>query len=300
MSGTTDLSMRLISRKFGAKLCFFEMLDSKSLLYKRPKSFSLLKTIKQDQPIAAQLLGNEPSVMLDAAEKLLSIVNVSFLDINSACPARKVIKKGAGTALLKNPALLGKIIKKLSSNLKIPVTVKLRTGFYKKDVEECVEIAKTAEANGASQIFIHGRTMSQGYAGEVDYESIKAVKSALKIPVMASGNIFSPRLAKKMINETNCDGILVARGALGNPWIFKDIENCRVSTPNLKEKITVLKQHLSYIEQYSNLEKSHKLGFMGKVTMWYLKGLPYATRIREQICKTKTYEELLNLINNTK
>lgn len=301
MSGVTDLSMRLISREFGAKLCFFEMLDSKSLLYKRPKNRSMLKTIKIDQPIAAQLLGNDPSIMLDAAGKLLSTVNISFLDINSACPARKVIRKGAGAALLKGPATLGEIVKKLSSNLKIPITVKLRTGFYKKDIEECVRTAKIIQTNGASGIFIHGRTMSQGYAGEIDYESIKAVKDALKIPVMASGNIFSPQMAKKMIDETGCDGILVARGALGNPWIFKDIENYlkngkESKTPSLAVKKKILKEHLLFIEKYSDLTQPHKTGFMGKMAMWYLKGVPGAARIREQICKTKSYEELLKLI----
>lgn len=305
MSGTTDLSLRLISRKFGARLCFFEMLDSKSLLYKRPKNRSLLKTIKQDRPIAAQLLGSDPSIMLDAALKLLSIVDISFLDINSACPAKKVIRKDSGAALLKDPIMLGKIVKKLSSNLKIPITVKLRTGFYKKDIEECIRTAKTVETNGASGIFIHGRTGTQGYAGGIDYESIKAVKDALKIPALASGNIFTPELAKKMIDETGCDGILVARGALGNPWIFKDIENYLKNgkepmAPSLAVKKKILKEHLVYIEKYSDLAQPHKTGFMGKVAMWYLKGVPDAARIREQICKTKSYEELLNLISRVK
>jgi len=295
MSGVTDLSFRLISREFGAKLCFFEMLDSKSILYKRPKSFTMLKTTKQDSPIAAQLLGNDPLLMLDAAEKVLNTVKkISFLDINSACPARKVIRKGAGAALLKEPEKIGAIIKKLSSNLKVPITIKLRTGFYKKCVEECVKTAKIAQENGASKIFIHGRTMSQGYSGEIDYESIKAVKNALKIPVFASGNIFSPQMAKQMIDETNCDGILAARGALGNPWIF-----CKEPTmPSLAEKIKTLKKHLSYIEKYSELAKPHKIGFMGKVMMWYLKGIPCATRAREEICKAKSYQELLNLLQN--
>lgn len=304
MSGTTDLPMRLMSREFGARFCFLEMLDSKSMPYKRPKTNSILKTIKKDSPVAAQLLGSEPSIMLDAAQKVLELVDISFLDINSGCPAPKVIRKGSGAALLEKPQILGKIIKKLSSNLKIPVTVKLRTGFYKKDIGKCVKIARIAEENGASQIFIHGRTMSQGYAGEIDYESIKAVKSAVKIPVSGSGNIFGPQMAKKMIDETNCDGILVARGALGNPWIFRDIENYlktgkTTKAPSLAEKKKALKQHLAYIEKYSDMKQAHKIGFMGKVAMWYLKGLPGATRTRDQICRTKSYEELLKLINLT-
>ncbi len=144
MSGATDLAFRLISRKFGASLCFFEMLDAKSIVYNNPKNKRLLKTIEKDSPIAAQLVGADPSVMLDAAEKLLSLVDISFLDINSACPAKKIIKKGAGAALLKNTARLGKIIKRLASRLQIPVTVKLRTGFNKRDVGESVRTAKYA------------------------------------------------------------------------------------------------------------------------------------------------------------
>jgi nifR3 family TIM-barrel protein len=303
MSGITDLSFRLISRRFGAKLCFLEMLDAKAMTHNKPKNVRMITTVGKDKPLAAQLLGAEPDVMFEAASKLLDSVDISFLDINSACPAKKVIKKGAGAALLNTPARLGRIIKKLSSGLKVPVTVKLRTGFYKKDTEECVRTAKIVQANGASCVFIHGRTRTQGYSGEVDYESIKAVKNALKIPVFASGNIFSPALAKKMIDETGCDGILVARGALGNPWIFKDIENYLKDgkppkNPGIAEKIKVLREHLDHIERYNEMKLNCKVGFMGKVSMWYLKGLPLATRIRDRIAKVKSYENLINIIDS--
>jgi len=163
MSGVTDLAFRLVSRRLGAEHCFFEMLDSKALVYGGRKNRGLIKTIKKDSPISAQLLGADPSVMLDAAEQLIELVDISFLDINSACPVKKVTKKGAGAALLKNRALLGKIIKKLVSKLRIPVTVKLRTGFDKRDIAECVRIAEECQENGASIVFIHGRTMLQGY-----------------------------------------------------------------------------------------------------------------------------------------
>lgn len=303
MSGVTDLAFRLISRRFGAAHCFFEMLDSKATLYGHPKNRRLLKTLKKDSPIAAQLLGMDPSIMLDAAEKLLSLVDVSFLDVNSACPAKKVIKKGAGASLLKDTARLGKIIKKLTSKLPVPVTVKLRTGFNKRDVAECVRTAQICQASGASCVFIHGRTMSQGYFGDIDYESIKAVKKALDIPVFGSGNIFNSFLAKKMLDETGCDGILVGRGALGNPWIFKNIENylknakAPKNTPSLSVKKNVLKTHLAYIEKYKDMSHANKIGFMGKVTMWYLKGLYKARGIRKEICGVRSYKELINLIN---
>ncbi|MDO9464077.1 MAG: tRNA dihydrouridine synthase DusB [bacterium] len=303
MSGVTDLAFRLISRRLGASHCFFEMLDSKAILYGSQKNRGLIKTIKKDSPISAQLLGADPSAMLDAAEKLIELVDISFLDINSACPVKKVTKKGAGAALLKDKALLGKIIKKLVSKLRIPVTVKLRTGFDKRDISECVRIAEECEANGASIVFIHGRTVSQRYSGDIDYESIKAAKESLKIPVFGSGNIFNPFMAKKMLDETGCNGILVARGALGNPWIFKNIENYLKNgetpkNPSLPAKKKVLKAHLAYIEKYKDIGPANKIGLMGKITMWYFKGHHNSKGIRTRISKVTSYEELIGLIES--
>jgi len=303
LSGITNLSFRLISREFGAKFCFFEMVDSNAITRAHPGTGRLLKTLKKDRPIAAQLLGSDPSVMLDAAEHLSSLVDIAFLDVNSACPAKKVIKKKAGAYLLKDPDQLGRILKKLSSKLHIPVTVKLRTGYSRKDLKETEKTVKICEAAGASTVFIHGRTASQGYSGRVDYESIKAAKDALKIPVFGSGDIVNPVLAGKMFVETGCDGILVARGALGNPWIFKDIKDYLKSgniagNRKLSEKKSVLKKHLSYIERYKAIGDRNKIGFMGKVVMWYLKGLPNSSRIRERICRVRSYEELNKLIDS--
>jgi tRNA-dihydrouridine synthase B len=302
LSSITDLPFRLISREFGVKLCFFGMLDSNALVHGHPGTRRLIKTIKRDKPIAAQLLGSDPFVISDAAQQLTSLADISFLEINSACPARKVIKKKAGAYLLKDPQHLGKILKKLGSDLHVPVTVKLRTGFYKKDPKEIVRISKVCRENGASMVFIHGRTVSQKYSGAVDYESIKAVKDALEIPVFGSGDIFNPILAGKMFDETGCDGILVARGALGNPWIFRDIENYLkhgkiAKKPTLAARKITLKKHLSYIEKYREMSHANKIGFMGKVTMWYLKGLPNAPRIRERINRVRSCEELNKLID---
>ena len=301
LSGITDLSFRLISRGMGAAHCFFEMLDSRSTLNAHPKQKRVLKTIKKDSPIAAQLLGSDPSIMLDAALKLISFVDISFLDINAACPAKKVIRKGAGSALLKNTATLGKIIKKLASNLPIPVTVKLRTAFQKRDMKEFTRTVKMCQANGASTLFIHGRTASQGYSGDIDYRSIRAAKQALKIPVFGSGNIFNAYMAKKMVDETGCDGILVARGSLGNPWIFKNIENYLKNgktpgCPSLAVKKKILKKHLAYLKKYKDISERNKIGFMGKVAMWYLKGLYNARGTRERISGIKSYNELIDLI----
>ena len=305
MSGVTDLAFRLISRKAGAGHCFFEMLDSNAMIYNCPATRRLLDTVEKDSPIAAQLVGSDPHMMLDAAEKLISCAAISFLDINSACPAKKVIKKGAGAALLKNGVRLAAIVKKMASGLRIPVTVKLRTGFDKKDVAEFVRIARVCEESGASTVFIHGRTFAQGYCGDIDYESIRAAKGALKIPVFGSGNIFNPIMAKRMLDETGCDGIMVARGALGSPWIFKDIENYLKNgvdpkEPKLSLRKGVLKEHLAYIEKYKNIPHRYKAGIMGKVATWYLKGVSNAKRLRDKIYRTKSYEELIKLVDRVK
>jgi len=278
------------------------MLDSNATLYGSAKNLRLLKTLKKDSPIAAQLLGAEASVMLDAAQKLIALTNIEFLDINAACPAKKVIKKKAGAYLLKDTAALGEIIKKLASRLNIPITVKLRTGLCKENHKECVRVAKICESNGASTVFVHGRTVSQGYSGDVDYRSIKAVKDALGIPVFGSGNIFGHLTAKKMIDETGCNGILLARGALGNPWIFKEIKEYLkngkiVKAPSMTEKKETLKAHLSLIEDYKDIGPANKIGFMGKVAMWYLSGLYHAKALRESLSKARSYKELVTLIN---
>lgn len=301
MSGVTDFAFRVISREHGAKLCFLEMLAANSLIRNHTATLTFLKTNKHDMPLAAQLLGSDPDIMLEAAMKLLSIIKVSFLDVNCGCPAKKVIKKGAGSHLLRDTKKLRSILRKLSSSLPIPVTAKIRTGFAKQDREEAVVIARICQDAGASTLFVHGRTQSQGYSGEIDYGCIRAIKDALDVPVYGSGNIFDPVSAKKMFDETGCDGILVARGALGNPWIFKSLEqymkNGQIAeAPALAVRKRVLTKHLSLIEKHKDARSSSKLGMMRKIAMWYLKGLPDASWTRHRICQTKTYKELLDLL----
>jgi len=301
MSGVTDLPFRIICRKLGARHCFFEMLHSRAIVYNNPKNRRMMETLKGDYPISAQLVGDDPSIMLDAAQKLIALVNITFLDVNSACPAPKVARKGSGAALLKDRKKLGKIIKKLTSGLKIPVTVKLRTGFSKGDTKECVKTAMVCQDSGASTIFMHGRTASQGYSGAVDYASIKATKKALEIPVFGSGDILNPFMAKKMLDETGCDGILVARGSFGNPWIFKDIErylktNKAPKPPTLSMKKKVLKEHLSYVEKYKEMSPECKIGYMGKIARWYIKGFRNAASLRAHTQQVRSCKELINLI----
>jgi len=303
LSGCSDLAFRLICRDYGAKFCFFEMVDAHSLIFRRRRTLEILKTDPADEPIAAQLLGVDPALMLDAAAKILEVARVAFLDINGACPAKKVVKKGAGAALLRDPARLWAVVKRLSSSLPVPVTVKLRTGYDARDVDGIVRIARGCLDNGAAAIFVHGRTKSQGYAGDIDYEAIRAVKESVGIPVFGTGNVLSGALAKKMFDETGCDGILVARGSLGHPWIFEDIGRFLASgSPardrDLASRREVLKRHLAYIERHKERTPYARACVMRKVVLWYIRGFPNASRVRERISTTKAHEDLVRLIDS--
>jgi nifR3 family TIM-barrel protein len=302
LSGCSDLAFRMIAREHGAKFCFFEMVDSHSMIYNRKRTLSILKTDEKDRPIAGQLLGRDPSIMLEAALKMLELVDMPFIDINCACPAKKVIKKKAGSYLLKDTESLYKVVKKLASSLPVPVTVKLRIGFDKKDAGEIAETAKRCESSGAAAIFVHGRTREQGYRGDIDHASIKAIKDAVGIPVIGGGNIFSPELAKKMFTETGCDGIFVARGAFGNPWIFNDIERYiktgRLPSPvSAETRKEVLEKHLSYIETYKEMRPASRVNCMRKAVIWYVKSLPHASRIRDTACRARSYEEMVDIVD---
>ncbi len=304
MAGCTDLPFRLITREHGAKFCFFEMVDCNSITYgAKRRVHSILKTTGEDRPIAAQLLGRDPSKMLVGAEEIIRAAKPLFLDINAACPAKKVVKKKCGAYLLKDESELCAILKKLSSNLPIPVTVKLRIGYDKIDPERIAGLARRCADSGASAIFVHGRTQAKGYSGPIDYASIKAIKESVSIPVFGSGNIFSPEFAKKMLGETGCDGILVARGALGNPWIFEEISeyitNGRIRTaPSLVSRKNVLKKHITAIEKFKTPGPGGNAGHMRKAVFWYLKGFPLAARIREKVSLVKSYEEMLKLVDS--
>lgn len=303
MSGCTDLPFRLIAREHGAQFCFFEMLDSNSLTHNRRQSFTILKTMDQDMPIAGQLLGSDPAIILDAAHKVLDRVKLSFLDINCACPVKKVIKKKSGGHLLRDTPRLYSIIKKLSSSLNLPITIKIRIGYDKKSIKDTVEMVKRCEDCGIAAVFVHGRLVSQGYAGEIDYDFIRKIKESAKVPVFGSGNILSGSMAKKMLEETSCDGILVARGALGNPWIFGQINEYLKGHPSQKtvtieERKKTLKKHLSYVENYRDMSKTGKVGFMKKIAIWYLKSIPLASRLRVKITSAKTYEGILSTISS--
>ncbi|MBI5700791.1 tRNA dihydrouridine synthase DusB [Candidatus Saganbacteria bacterium] len=304
MAGCTDLSFRLIARENGAKFCFFEMIDSNSLIHSPNKDPDIINTTEEDLPIAGQLIGSDPDVMLKAAKILVEKLKLSFMDINAACPVNKMTKKKSGAHLIREPKLLYKIIKKLSSNLSLPITVKIRIGYESVDLKEIATIAKNCQKNGASALFVHGRTRAQGYSGEIDYNAIKVIKESVTIPVFGSGNILSPENAKSMLNKTGCDGILVARGALGRPWIFKSIDaylktGAVILEPNIETKKLTLKKHLYYIDKYKK-KTFCKIGFMRKMAIWYMKSFPHAARIRGEINNAQSMEELFSIVDSAK
>jgi nifR3 family TIM-barrel protein len=278
------------------------MLDANSLIHNRIKSLNLLKSCKEDTPIAGQLLGADPQVMLEAANIFLSLTKITFLDINCACPVKKVIKKRAGAYLLEDKKTLSKIIKTLSSSLATPVTVKMRLGYSRKNLTEIIDTAKLCADSGAAALFIHARTKTQGYSGEVDYNFIKHIKENITVPVFGSGNILNVQLAQKMFSETGCDGILVARGALGRPWIFKNIDaylrGKEISPITMRERKITLKKHLAYLQKYKAAKETIKMGFMRKVTLWYLKDFSESAKVRSLVCRVKDYSGLLALIDN--
>lgn len=246
MCGVTDLPFRTIARKLGCRFAFTEMVDAIGLNYKSKSTIKLLKTNDEDKPLAVQLVGKDPDTVLNAAQLIED--NFEFIDFNSACPARKVTSSGKGATLLKNPSLLQSILEKLTKNLKKPVTVKIRTGWDEKTVN-AIEIAKLVEGCGVAAIFIHGRHREQMYRGEIDFQTIAQVKQTVKIPVIASGNIWGPVEAKKMFDETGCDGIVVARGAMGNPWVFEEIRRYLETgdigrSPSAEEIKSVMLEHI--------------------------------------------------------
>lgn len=301
LAGVSDLAFRLIAREQGAKFCFYEMVDANSLVHGPGKNKDILKTNHQDQPIAAQILGGDPAQTLKAAQILLTRIDPLFLDLNAACPARKVIKKKAGAHLVRDPELLFKIIEALATNLSLPITVKLRIGYNKVMVEEIVSVARGCEKSGAAALFVHGRTWKQGYSGRVNYEAIRAIKENVNVPVLGSGDILTPELAKEMFDQTSCDGVLVARGAIGNPWIFKRIEKFLKDGKlgpevSLDEKKTMLKKHLSYMDKFKESRPTNKMGLMRKVALMYLSSFPNASEVRKRVTPCKSYQELLGVI----
>ncbi|MDO8488713.1 MAG: tRNA dihydrouridine synthase DusB [Candidatus Omnitrophota bacterium] len=298
MAGITDLPYRLLCRKFGAELAFVEMINCRSVSFKSKRTKQMLSTVPKDKPLGLQILGCEEQYILKSLEILRSN-KFDILDFNAACPAKKVVRRGEGSGLLREPEKFAKLLRLVVKNSWLPVSVKIRLGWDNNSVN-AREIALIAQDCGANALFIHGRTKTQGYSGQVDYKIIGEVKKALDIPLIASGDVFSALLAKKMLDETGCDGLVIARGSLGNPWIFNEIkeylENGKIiNRPKESEIAKVMLEHLgSCVDFYG--EKNGVVIFR-KFYTWYTKGLVKVRRLREMSSRVKTTIEVEEIIS---
>ncbi len=302
MAGVTDFAFRTICRQHGAALTTSEMVSAKALVYRDEKTRSLLYIPEDEHPCAVQIFGHEPEVMAEAAGLALEISGADILDINMGCPVGKVVKSGDGSALMKTPELAGKIIESVCSAVNKPVTVKFRKGWDGGSVN-AVEFARVCESAGAAAIAVHGRTRVQMYSGHADWDIIRDVKQAVKIPVTANGDIFSGEDAAHILRYTGCDLAMVGRGSFGDPWLFERA-NAVISgqdeppLPPLSVRIDTGVRQIEMLaeragERAACLEARHHLP-------WYLHGVPYAGYYRNQLVHVETLEDVRRLAGEIK
>lgn len=299
MAGVTDLPFRLLCKEQGCGILYSEMVSAKAILYNNKKTKDLLAIDEDEHPIGIQLFGSDPDIMAEIAGRV-SYGACDFIDINMGCPVPKIVNNGEGSALMKNPKLVEEILTALVKKVKKPVTVKFRKGFDDDHIN-AVEIARIAESCGVSAVAVHGRTRAQFYSGKADWDIIRQVKEAVKIPVIGNGDIFTPEDAKRMLYETGCDGLMIARGAKGNPWIFSRIlhylETGELLGPPDKEE---LKETILRHAQLQIQFKGEYLGLceMRKHLSWYTVGLPHSSSLRNDVNQTETWEDFYNLIQS--
>ncbi|NLK97467.1 MAG: tRNA dihydrouridine synthase DusB [Epulopiscium sp.] len=299
MAGVTDLPFRLLCKEMGCGLVYTEMISAKGLLYENENTKQLLAVDEREHPVAVQLFGSDAKILAEMAKKIEDS-DVDIIDINMGCPAPKITKNGEGSALMKNPKQIGEIVKAVSSAVKKPVTIKIRKGFDDNTIT-AIEVAKIAEENGAAAIAVHGRTREQFYSGKADWDIIRQVKEAVSIPVIGNGDVVSPEAAKRLLDETHCDAIMIGRGAQGNPWIFKRVLHYLetgelLEEPSAQEKIDMALRHARMLIEF----KGEYIGIreMRKHISWYTKGLLKAGVLRNKINEAQNYEEMEKLLKD--
>ena len=297
MAGVTDLPFRLLCKEQGAGLVCMEMVSAKAIYYHNKNTESLLEIDRRETPVSLQLFGSDPDIISGMAKKIEDRP-FSILDINMGCPVPKVVNNGEGSALMKNPGLVEEIVSKTVKAIRKPVTVKIRKGFDEEHIN-AVEIARIAESAGAAAVAVHGRTREQYYHGKADWDIIRRVKDAVRIPVIGNGDVDSPGAARRMLEETGCDGIMIGRGAQGNPWIFHQI--LRWMETGEEEKKPDLQEVKEMILRHGRLLTEYKGEYTGvremrKHVAWYTSGYPNSSKLRGRINEAQTLEELEGLI----
>ena len=306
MAGVTDLPFRILCKEQGCNLLTTEMVSAKAILYENKNTLDLLKTTGNENPLAVQLFGSDPDVLAEISARL-SEEKFDFIDLNMGCPVPKIVNNNEGSALMKQPKLVEKILTKMVNASKKPITLKIRKGFDDNNIN-AVEIAKIAESSGVSALAVHARTRNQFYSGNADWHIIKEVKKAISIPVIGNGDVVDGASAYKMLKETACDGVMIARRAQGNPFIFKEIRNYLDS---INETTGELENYIEYkpsldeiremILRHSKMQIEADGEYMGILKMrkhvaWYTHGMKGSSRLRDLVNKINTYEELESLL----
>ncbi len=297
MAGVTDLPFRLLCKEQGCSLVYTEMVSAKAILYKNKNTQALLEVKEEEHPVAVQLFGSDPAVMAEIAAQVEE-GPFEIIDVNMGCPVPKIVKNGEGSALMRNPKLAEKILTAMVKATKKPVTVKFRKGFENGD-SAAVEFAKMAEASGVAAVAVHGRTREQYYSGKADWDIIRQVKDAVSVPVIGNGDIFEPEDAVRMMEETGCDGVMIARGAKGNPWIFgrtKGLMETGITPPKPSggEIRDMILRHGRMLSEC----KGEKAGIreMRSHMAWYTSGLPNSASLRNDMNQAETYEDMEKLL----